>query len=223
MIWFLMRSCAVETSGLATSATSAMTSRMPPCFSQKALADSAILHHVDQAADEGEQAHLDERAEEARHQQHREGGPHRLDEVDVERKQRVRRPGRRLVRKRLDAGLEPAEHGSRPRIRVPPDFVSRDWRACGPCGGASARPKADGSGGNSNHRDARAAGRWTGGWCAERRGDRQRSKVAMISIMAAAPGYVVASSGAPHSTPQSAAPARALRSSVRIRTLEAHA
>src|SRR5688572_19197372 len=30
----------------------------------------------------------------------------------------------------------------------------------------------------------------------------------MISIMAAAPGYVVASSGAPHSTPQSTAPAQ---------------
>jgi hypothetical protein len=74
----------------------------------------------------------------------------------------------------------------------------------------------DGSGGSSNHRDARATGMWTGlRLCAERRGDRQRSEAAMISIMAAAPGML--SSGAAHSTPQTAAPARP-----DARLLEAH-
>ncbi len=92
-------------------------------------------HHVDQAADERQQRYLDQRAEEARHQQQRERRPHRPDEPDVERPQRFRRARGWLVRESVDAGFKPAVHGpialKREETRMRPDgWYSRGAIAC---------------------------------------------------------------------------------------------
>ena len=67
-------------------------------------------HHVDEAADEGHQHDLDQRAEEAHDEQHGEGPPDGADIMPVERRQLVRRLARRRRGKRVDARLKPAEH-----------------------------------------------------------------------------------------------------------------
>ena len=134
-----------------------------------------------------------------------------LMKYDVERQQRVRRPGRRVVREGLDAGFEPAKHGGSPQIDSAPrrGCVLRPARR-------RRRDRAQRAtiAAAMAYQGARAPQCLSGPVCGrarKRAGDRQRSITALISIMAAAPRDVVASSAAAHSTPAFGAPARRRR------------
>ncbi len=67
-------------------------------------------HHVDEAADEGHQHDLDERAKEAHDEQHGEGPPGGADIMPVEGAQLVWGLARRSRGKRVYTRLKPLKH-----------------------------------------------------------------------------------------------------------------
>ena len=188
--------------GLATTATNAIHSRIAAMVAMKIWRRLGGLHHVDEAADEGHQRHLDERAEEARHQQHREGGPDRLDEVARRTPTAspaaapAARPGKPRCGSRT-SGTLPS-----PQIRCHvPDRARRSGRASDE---RRLRQQLEMSG---------CARRESGRWTDERPGERGRGRPSAVENgddvgHGGGPARCCSVSGAPLSTAGDGAPAR---------------
>ena len=112
IIWFLMRSCAVETIGRRMRATDAISSSIVPCSVRKV--DGSVLVRIRSTIEPTNaiKRHFDRRAQEARNQEHDEERPERLDEKPVEREKRVRRARDLGHRERVDALLEPGNNAT---------------------------------------------------------------------------------------------------------------